>query len=107
MVLPLSAVLLEPTTGDIRKAYTVLAKKLVAQLEIVFRFTPDEGSNPSLSAIYLVMARLLRNYLRSLFCHAGTGCPTGTGRLRHAMSQTPRPRGTLLRGGITDTMYHK
>jgi len=63
----LSAVLLEPTTGDIRKAYMVLAKKLVAQLEIVFRLTPDEGSNPSLSAIYIAVARLLGKCPKSLF----------------------------------------
>ena len=53
----------ETTTGDVRKDCTVLYKRPVAQLEIVLRFTPGEGSNPSLSAKHIAMARLLRKYL--------------------------------------------
>ena len=40
----------ELRTGDTGKEYTVIDKRPVAQLEI-FRLIPDEGSNPSLSAI--------------------------------------------------------
>ena len=57
----------ESRTGDNRKAHMVLDQRSVAQLEIVLRFTPGEGSNPSLSAKHIAMARLLRNDLKSLF----------------------------------------
>ena len=56
----------EPTTGDTRKEHSVNDKRLVAQLEIVLRLIPDEGSNPLSSPLHIAMARLLRNDLKSL-----------------------------------------
>ncbi len=53
--------------NDIGEGYLAFHHKVDAKLEIVFRFTPDEGSNPSLSAIYIARRRLLRHDLRSLF----------------------------------------
>jgi len=42
---------------------------LGAKLEIVFRFTPDEGSNPSLSAIILSNTKALGVFAPRAFLH--------------------------------------
>ena len=60
----------EPTTGDIRKEHTVFGKRPVAQLEIVFRLIPDEGSNPSLSAITYSNGKALEEVPQEPFYYA-------------------------------------
>jgi len=54
--------------GDTGNEYTVIDKRSVAQLEIVFRFTPDEGSNPSLSAIIFSRGQVIEETPQGPFC---------------------------------------